>query len=141
MDIASSIKFITSMNPVFNAASSSMYASIFGCVPILFISAVSAMTEATEILQIFTFIIFSLLTYSVSVIVVFLLALIAGSPIYYVMVRFKVNNYLSAPILGASFIASIFGFHISIEYCFLLLTGISVGAIYHYNYAKNTDAI
>lgn len=129
------------MNPISNAALSSMYASIFGCITILFMCAVSAVTEVTEILQISTFIIISLLTYSVSVIVVFLLALIVGSPIYYVLVRLKVNNYLSASILGTSFIALIFGFHTSIEYFFFLLTGISIGVIYHYNYAKNTDAI
>lgn len=125
------------MKPISNATISSIYASALGCIVILLWTSVSALMEAGEAIEALTSVAGALLIYSVSVVAVFALALLAGSPIYYVLARLGGANYFSSSALGAAFVVLIFDFGFGGDHLYWLLAGITTGGFYHYVYTKH----
>ena len=127
------------MSPISAATISSIYASAVGCVVILLWSIVSAFMEVNESIEVLPAISGSLLIYSVSVIVVFALAFLVGSPIYYVLFRIGSANYISSSVVGAGFVLAIFGLRFGGDQIYWLLAGITTGGFYHYVYTKHRN--
>jgi hypothetical protein len=123
------------MKPIPNATISSIYSSALGCVVILLWASVTALMDANETLEALSSISGALLIYSVSVVVVFALAFLVGSPIYYVLFRLGIANYFSSSVLGAAFVLVIFG--VGGDQIYWLLAGIATGCFYHYVYTKH----
>ena len=127
------------MKPISNAIISSIYSSVLGCVVILLWSSVTALMDATDTIESLTSVSGALLIYSVSVIVVFVLAFVAGSPIYYLLVRLGVAGYISSATLGAIFVLLILGLNFGGDNVYWLLAGIITGAFYHYVHIKHRN--
>lgn len=127
------------MKPISNATVSSMYSSALGCVVILLWTAVTALIEATEAIQYLTGIAGALLVYSLSVVVVFVLAFSVGSTIYYLLSMLGVAGYLSSASLGIVCVLLIFGFNFGGDSLYWLLAGAITGAFYHHVYTKHRN--
>lgn len=116
-----------------------MYSSALGCVVILLWAAVTALIDAAETIESFTSMAGALLIYSVSVVVVFALAFVVGSPIYYVLSKWGAANYISSSALGAAFVLVIFGFGFGGDHLYWLLAGVITGGFYHYVYTRHKN--
>jgi len=127
------------MKPIATATISSMYASAVGSVVILIWAVVAGLLEANETIQVLSSISGSLLLYSISVVVVFTLAFMVGSPIYYGLLRLGFANYITSPILGAGFVLAIFGLRFGGDQIYWLLAGVATGGFYHYVYTKHKN--
>ena len=127
------------MKPISNATISSMYSSALGCVVILLWAAVTALIEANEAIESLASVAGALLIYSVSVVLVFVLAFVFGSPIYYLLSKWGAANYITSSVLGASFVLVIFGFGFGVDHLYWLLAGVITGGFYHYVYANHKN--
>jgi hypothetical protein len=123
------------MQPIPNATISSIYSSALGCVVILLWISVTELIDANETIEALSSMGGALFIYSISVILVFALAFLVGSPIYYVLYRLGIANYISSSVLGAAFVLVIFG--VGIEQIYWLLAGIATGCSYHHAYTKH----